>query len=41
MKRILIDTNIYSLALRGDKDIISTLRKPDEIGFSVIIVPVK
>jgi len=36
MKRTLIDTNIYSHALRGDEDVIAVLRKADEIGFSVI-----
>ncbi|MBT4363639.1 MAG: type II toxin-antitoxin system VapC family toxin [Desulfobacteraceae bacterium] len=38
MKRILIDTNIYSHAFRGDEDVIRILRKADEIGFSVISI---
>jgi len=36
MRRILIDTNIYSHAFRGDEDVTATLRKAGEIGFSVI-----
>ncbi len=36
MRRILIDTNIYSDAFRGDEDAIAVLRRADEIGFSVI-----
>ena len=38
MKRILIDTNIYSHAFRGTEDVIETLRKADEIGFTVISI---
>jgi len=38
MKRYLIDTNIYSYALKGDEEIIKILRKTDEIGFSVISI---
>ncbi len=38
MKRILIDTNIYSHAFRGDEDVVETLRKADEIGFTVISI---
>ncbi len=38
MKQILIDTNIYSKALRGDQSVIDTLRKQTEIGFSVISI---
>lgn len=36
MKRLLIDTNIYSYALKGDEGVIEVLREADEIGFSVI-----
>ena len=36
MRRALIDTNIYSLAMRGDAAIIDRLQQLDEIGFSVI-----
>ncbi len=32
MKKVLIDTNIYSLAMRGDAPIVSALRKIDQIG---------
>jgi len=38
MKRILIDANIYSHALRGDDDVVAVLRKVEEIGFSVISI---
>ena len=38
MKRYLIDTNIYSYALKGDEEIIKILRETDEIGFSVISI---
>jgi len=33
---VLIDTNIYSLALRGDPQVVDTLRAISHIGFSVI-----
>lgn len=36
MNRILIDTNIYSGALRGDQDIVGVLRQAQHIGLSVI-----
>jgi tRNA(fMet)-specific endonuclease VapC len=36
MKRVLIDTNIYSFAMKGDKDVVHVLRSVDVIGFSVI-----
>ena len=38
MKRVLIDSNIYSLAVRGDDAIVSELRKIDQIGFSAISI---
>ena len=38
MRRILIDTNIYSHALRGDDDVVQVLRRVEEIGFSVISI---
>ncbi len=38
MRRLLIDTNIYSHALRGDKDVVEVLRKADEIGISVLSI---
>ena len=38
MKKILIDTNIYSHAFRGTEDVIETLRKADEIGLTVISI---
>ncbi len=38
MKRLLIDTNVYSYALKGDGDVIEVLREADEIGFSVISI---
>ena len=36
MKKVLIDTNIYSLAMKGDVAVVSALRKIDQIGFSTI-----
>ena len=38
MNRILIDTNIYSLALRGDEQVVTTLRQVSLIGISTISV---
>ena len=38
MNKVLIDTNIYSLAMKGDCEIIANLRKMDQIGFSVISI---
>ncbi len=38
LKRLLIDTNIYSLAMKGEPDIIEILRKTSLIGISVICI---
>lgn len=38
MKNVLIDTNIYLLALKGDKQVVATLRRLDRIGFSAISI---
>jgi tRNA(fMet)-specific endonuclease VapC len=38
MKRILIDTNIYSYALRGDQTVIQILQKAEVIGISSISI---
>ena len=38
MKRILIDTNIYSYALKGDQAVIQILQKAEEIGISSISI---
>ncbi|MCG6880273.1 MAG: type II toxin-antitoxin system VapC family toxin [Deltaproteobacteria bacterium] len=38
MNRILIDTNIYSYALRGDPDVIAILRQVAHIGFTAISI---
>jgi len=38
MKKLLIDTNIYSHAIRGDSDAIEILKKSDKIGFTVISI---
>ena len=35
---MLIDTNIYSLAMKGDVKVVNTLRKIDLIGFSAISI---
>jgi len=38
MKRLLIDTNIYSHALKGEAGVVEVLKAADEIGFSVISI---
>ncbi len=38
MKRIMIDTNIYSLALKGDPEATGFLREVDQIGISVVSI---
>ena len=38
MKRVLIDTNIYSLGMKGDDQVVNALRKIDRIGFSTISI---
>jgi tRNA(fMet)-specific endonuclease VapC len=38
VRRALIDTNIYSYALRGDSTVTYQLQHLDEIGFSVISI---
>ncbi len=38
MKKVLIDTNIYSLAMKGDGNVVDALRKIDLIGFPAISV---
>lgn len=38
MKKVLIDTNIYSLAMKGDVDVVNALRRMDVIGFSAISI---
>ena len=38
MRQLLIDTNIYSYALRGDDDVVEVLRKSEQIGISVISI---
>ena len=35
---MLIDTNIYSLAMRGDAEVVDTLRRTRSIGISVISI---
>ena len=36
MRRALIDTNIYSLAMRGEPSVLDNLQQFDDIGFTVI-----
>ncbi|MFO1429535.1 MAG: type II toxin-antitoxin system VapC family toxin [Candidatus Competibacteraceae bacterium] len=36
MRRALIDTNIYSLAMRGEPSVLDNLQQLDEIGFTVV-----
>ncbi|MFA5904286.1 MAG: type II toxin-antitoxin system VapC family toxin [Desulfobacula sp.] len=38
MKRVLIDTNIYSLAMKGDEEVVTALRRIDHIGISTISI---
>jgi tRNA(fMet)-specific endonuclease VapC len=38
MRQLLIDTNIYSYALRGDDGVVEVLRKSEQIGISVISI---
>ncbi len=38
MRRILIDTNIYSNILRGESKVVEIMKKSEEIGFSVISI---
>ncbi len=38
MNKILMDTNIYSLALRGNQNVVKTLRHISHIGFSSISI---
>jgi len=38
MKRILIDTNIYSLAMRGSEEVLEVLRQTSHIGISAISI---
>jgi predicted nucleic acid-binding protein len=38
IKRVLIDTNIYSELLRGNQAVTDLLKKPDIIAFSVISI---
>ncbi|UHD15227.1 type II toxin-antitoxin system VapC family toxin [Thiocapsa bogorovii] len=36
MRRALIDTNIYSLAMRGEPDVVDRLQQLDDLAFSVV-----
>ena len=38
MRRLLIDTNIYSYALKGDDEVVEVLKKAEQIGISVISI---
>lgn len=38
MKKVLIDTNIYSLAMNGNKEVTAKLRKIDQICISTISI---
>jgi len=38
VRKALIDTNIYSLAMKGDEIVRNTLRRIDRIGFSVVSI---
>ena len=38
MRRLLIDTNIYSYALKGDDGVVEVLKKAEQIGISVISI---
>lgn len=36
MSRVLVDTNIYSLAMRGEEDIVAALRRIDHLFISAV-----
>jgi len=38
MKKVLIDTNVFSLAMKGEGSVVTALRKIDLIGFSTISI---
>ena len=38
MKKVLIDTSIYSLAMRGDRHVTDALKRIDQIGISAISI---
>jgi len=38
MKKVMIDTNIYSLAMKGDAGVVGVLREIDRIGISTISI---
>ncbi len=38
MKKVLIDTNIYSLAMKGEGAVVAALRTLDMLGFSAISI---
>lgn len=38
MNKVLIDTNIYSLAMKGESAVVNALRRIDQIGFSVVSI---
>ena len=38
MKKVLIDTNVYSLAMKGEASVTPLLRKIDQVGFSAISI---
>jgi tRNA(fMet)-specific endonuclease VapC len=38
VKKVLIDTNIYSFAMKGDVEVVNALRRIDVIGFSAISI---
>ncbi|MFP4347686.1 MAG: type II toxin-antitoxin system VapC family toxin [Thermodesulfobacteriota bacterium] len=38
MTKVLIDTNIYSFAMKGDAAVVNALREMDRIGFSAISI---
>lgn len=38
MKKVLIDTNVYSLAMKGDATIVNVMRAIDHIGISAISI---
>ena len=38
MKKVLVDTNIYSFAMKGDVDVVNALKRIDVIGFSAISI---
>ena len=38
MKKVMIDTNIYSLAMKGDPEVVDVLQRIEQIGISAVSI---